>query len=354
MSGVPAGLKVIDVSRWQTVINWGVVKNNVDAAMIKIGGSDDGLYMDGYARRNLIEARSAGVPIGTYYFLGGFHTIAEEVKHILSLFNQLGGLKAGEPFALDWERRRPGFDEVGYLTGIVAGLASAGFPSPMIYMNLNYVRTQDWSNLVRRNCPLWVAAWGDNDAIPEAHEVPGSDEWPSWAMWQYSSTGNVAGINGRVDHNLFRGSVADFKRIALGDNLNIPGSPVVVPVALPSSDSASVYTIVRGDTLSGIAQRYGKKWQELYALNRDVISNPNKIYVGQKIRVWNMAGKSTSVNPQQPTATHSRTYTVQPGDNLSSIARKQGIPGWRPLYEANKHIIRDPNHIEPGWVLRLP
>src|SRR5690606_7625334 len=105
--------------------------------------------------------------------------------------------------------------EVGYLTGIVEGLSKRGFPAPMIYMNLNYVVTQDWSNLVTRGCPLWVAAWGDNDAIPEDREVPGSDEWPAWTMWQYTSNGNVAGINGRVDQNLFRGTLEDFKRIGL-------------------------------------------------------------------------------------------------------------------------------------------
>ena len=43
------------------------------------------------------------------------------------------------------------------------------------------------------------------------------------------------------------------------------------------------YTIQRGDTLSGIASKYGTTWQKLQAMNG--ISNPNLIYPGQRIRV---------------------------------------------------------------------
>lgn len=43
------------------------------------------------------------------------------------------------------------------------------------------------------------------------------------------------------------------------------------------------YTVKSGDTLSGIASKYGTTYQKLASLNG--ISNPNKIYVGQKIRV---------------------------------------------------------------------
>ena len=188
--------------------------------------------------------------------------------------------------------------------------------------------------------------------------MPGSDEWPKWSMWQYTSNGNVAGVNGRVDHNLFRGSIEEFKRIGLPRDLNVPGSPIVVPISLPPADSSTIYTIVRGDTLSKIAARHGKQWQQLYAINRDVIANPNKIYVGQKIRVWNTAQPVTPPQtvsaPPVPTTTHP-TYTVVSGDNLTSIARRHGLNGWRQLYEVNRAVIgNDPNLIKAGQVLRIP
>ncbi len=48
------------------------------------------------------------------------------------------------------------------------------------------------------------------------------------------------------------------------------------------------YVIQSGDTLSGIAQTfYGEAldFTGLFAANREVIKNPDKIYVGQKIRI---------------------------------------------------------------------
>lgn len=347
--------KVIDVSRWQGHINWPQVKQNVSMAMIKIGGSDDGFYMDGYAQRNLIEARSAGVAIGTYVFLGGVFSIQEEVQHIVNLFNQLGGLKAGEPFALDWEKRRQGLDEVGYLTGIVEGLTKRGFPPPLIYMNLNYVKTQDWNNLVRRNCGLWVAAWGDNDAVPEPHEVPPSDEWPFWVLWQYSSTGSVPGIAGRVDHNLLKGDISTFKKYGLNGNLNIPGSPTPVTQPLPGQGEYVEYKIQAGDTLFSIAARYKRTWQQLYALNRDRIANPSRIFTGNMLRVWKGGGTPPPQQPKPAPKPSGRVHVVENGENLSVIAARYGLSSWRTIYDMNRAIIGDnPNLIKPGWKLRLP
>jgi hypothetical protein len=51
-------------------------------------------------------------------------------------------------------------------------------------------------------------------------------------------------------------------------------------------------------------------------------------------------------------------YTVQQGDTLSGIAAAQAPlysgTGWQPIFEANRHIISDPNLIHAGTVLRLP
>lgn len=47
--------------------------------------------------------------------------------------------------------------------------------------------------------------------------------------------------------------------------------------------SETIYTVVKGDTLSGIATKYGTTYQKLAAYND--IANPNLIYVGQKIRI---------------------------------------------------------------------
>ena len=51
-----------------------------------------------------------------------------------------------------------------------------------------------------------------------------------------------------------------------------------------------------------------------------------------------------------------RTYTVQKGDSLSKIAKQVygDAKQWRKIAEANKDKIKNPDLIQPGWVLVIP
>ena len=54
------------------------------------------------------------------------------------------------------------------------------------------------------------------------------------------------------------------------------------------STGTRTYTVVSGDTLSAIAQRYyGKatRWPAIYEANRDKLSDPDKIFPGQVLRI---------------------------------------------------------------------
>ena len=58
-----------------------------------------------------------------------------------------------------------------------------------------------------------------------------------------------------------------------------------------------------------------------------------------------------------PTATPApRTYTVVKGDTLSHIAKQfyGDANKWKRIHEANKDLIKDPDRIFPGQVLKIP
>jgi len=119
-------------------------------------------------------------------------------------------------------------------------------------------------------------------------------------------------------------------------------APLPLAAAARAAAKTARYVVQPGDTLSGIAARFGLPggWQALYAVNRAVIGpDPNVIAAGTVLAV--------------PGATPPARYTVALGDTLSGIAVALGLPGgWQGLYAANKAVIGpDPNLIHAGTVL---
>ena len=50
-----------------------------------------------------------------------------------------------------------------------------------------------------------------------------------------------------------------------------------------------------------------------------------------------------------------QTYTVVSGDTLSKIAKHfYGKADWKPIFEANRDQLDDPDKIYPGQVLKIP
>lgn len=66
-----------------------------------------------------------------------------------------------------------------------------------------------------------------------------------------------------------------------GDNKTSSGGST--SAAQNTANGEQVYTVSSGDTLSGIARKYGTTYQKLASYNG--IANPNLIYVGQKIKI---------------------------------------------------------------------
>ncbi len=117
--------------------------------------------------------------------------------------------------------------------------------------------------------------------------------------------------------------------IYVGEVLQMPGES--------SGVEATEYTVKAGDTLWGIANKYGTTVSELVKLND--ISNPNVIYVGEVLQI---SGESSGVETTE--------YTVKAGDTLWGIAAKYGTTVSE-LVKLNG--ITNPNMIYVGKALYL-
>lgn len=112
----------------------------------------------------------------------------------------------------------------------------------------------------------------------------------------------------------------------------VPQEPEPTPAA-----GTSTYTVQPGDTLYGLAQRFGTTVNELAALNN--LSPDAMLMAGQVLTI-----PAGAANPPN-------VHIVQPGENLYRIALRYGIT-WQELAQLNG--ITDPTTLRVGQRLVLP
>jgi len=93
------------------------------------------------------------------------------------------------------------------------------------------------------------------------------------------------------------------------------------------------YTVRPGDTLSAIAERfYGNpgRWQWIYQANRSKISNPNSIYVGEKLTIpFRAPSGTTSYSPR-----HAKAPATVLTSSASKLSGNLSCSGLEALWEA--------------------
>jgi LysM repeat protein len=124
---------------------------------------------------------------------------------------------------------------------------------------------------------------------------------------------------------------ADPNRLRIGQLLSIGGSGSTSPATSGSGD----YVVRAGDTLSVIAARHGTTWEELYAINREVIgANPNVLRIGQRL-VISGAGPAASAAPDRASRGGERVADVQASAPAPATSNAYGLwdPHVRPVVQ---------------------
>lgn len=190
----------IDVSKWQGTINWAAAKNDIGFAILRAGYGQNNI--DETFKRNADECTRLGIPFGVYWFSYAYNVdrAKREAQYCIEAVKRY---KLDYPIAFDFE-----YDSVNYAAKhgvtITKQLASdmtrafceeiraAGY-TPVVYANPDYLSRYFDADIASRY-DIWLAQWPKNPDVNNPSR--------ECAMWQYSNSGSVSGINGRVDMNV--------------------------------------------------------------------------------------------------------------------------------------------------------
>lgn len=192
---MPFNAAVIDVSVYQGSIDWQQVKAaGIYAAVLRAGYGRYAKQEDARFAENYVNARAAGLPVGAYWFSYA-KTPEEAVLEAQVCLQVLAGRALQMPLYFDQEETSIPADSrtacaVAFLDYIRANSPYlAGY-----YTYTAYFASVDIPTIQAHADTLWLADY-------RAHY----DKTIPRDMHQYTSSGAVAGITGRVDcNNLFR------------------------------------------------------------------------------------------------------------------------------------------------------
>ena len=211
-----------DVSSWQGEVDWQAVKN--DGASFGITKISEGIdYKNPYASRAWDAMGNVGmVRIQYHYARPGRYSASEEAAWFLS--TMLPTENVGDCIALDLEydqRDNPFVNGAYYAKNWLEAVSDKMGFMPLLYCNGGIIgdASQRFANFpeLGKNVGLWLASW--QEVFPKA-----PPPWDTVALWQFTNSGRVPGIDGFVDLNIFNGTLEQLKKYGYGGPVADPPS----------------------------------------------------------------------------------------------------------------------------------
>lgn len=365
---------------------WGYARD--DFSVSQIGGYYNGYFVD-QATYSTQVANTIALNKRAHTYIYAQFTGNAQADQMLDYYLPKVQTPKGSIVALDVESGNPDLASVEHA---LQRVQDAGYTAVLYgYKNflINHLGSAGLQEIASQ-WPLWLAEYKDYQVTSE----PDYNYFPSCnnvQLFQFTSTYVSGGLDGNVDftgitENGYKGGDAQKPKtttpaittgkqlhqdthnytVKSGDtlsaiasrygmtvnalvmlngiknaNLIYPGQSLrvadsgqgsTVSQKATTTTTTSTYTVRYGDTLSGIASRYGTSTSTLASING--ISNPNWIYPGQVLK---LSGGSSI-----------RSYTVRSGDTLSGIASRLGT-SWTALKVKNG--LANANLIYPGQTL---
>ena len=193
----------IDVSHYQANIDWTkVAQQNISFAFVK--ASEGETLKDSLFLTNWNALKKEGIYRGAYHF---FRPSISATAQALHFIEQVDLEKGDLPPVLDIEVM-DGVSEERLISGLKKWLSIVENEyqiRPIIYTNLNYYQKHLAAHF--SDYPMWIARYSEHNPRLNGNQ--------KWQFWQYGDRGQIKGIDGFVDFNVFAGSIEELEAMTI-------------------------------------------------------------------------------------------------------------------------------------------
>lgn len=367
----------IDVSSYQpdTAAFFQTAKNQgAQGVVVKLTeGSEDGSnYINPRAAAQIHNALAVGLRVACYHF-ARYTSIPDaqnEARFFVKIAKQYG--MTSDTLMIDDAEVHSAADYNSATAAFLNEVKALGYANVGLYSMKSFFTGGTLNSHGFDNAKIWEAGYGITDlGIDNA------------AAWQWTDNGLGMSVDTSYD---FDGAFT----VGSPNSGTVPSTPIPAPnpVEHVGHPATGTYTVQSGDTLSSIADKFGTTYQVLAAING--IGDPNQIWPGQVLKVTGTASQESTYyvqagdtlsaiatkfgttvsnlvsinhisNPNviyvgqkiyvgEAAQGQSNAYTVQSGDTLSGIAAKFGTT-WQAL--SQKNGLANPNVIYVGQTLTI-
>ncbi len=234
-------MKGIDVSVHNGDIDWQKVKaDGIEFAILRAGYGKLASQKDQKFEQNYKNAKAVNFPVGAYWY--SYAMNENEARQEADVFlSVIKGKQFEMPVYFDLEEKKQfdlGKEKVSaIMRAFLEKVESAGYFTGL-YGSASSLTTHTADDIKSRYT-IWLAHWVNQTNYSSAY-----------AIWQYSSKGKVAGINGNVDLDI---GYKDFPTVIKAKGLNGYGKEEVLPnpLAPATEDGITVEVTVDGKKYCG-------------------------------------------------------------------------------------------------------
>ena len=277
--------KGIDVSEHQGIVDWGKV--STDFVILRAGYGREINQKDKQFDTNYKGCKDHSIPCGAYWYSYAL-TVEDAIKEAKTCLEVIKGKTFEYPIYFDVEESSQfnlGRERVSaIIKAFLEYVESAGYWVGL-YMSQHYLEnyvTED----IRKRFAVWVAQYNTSCTYSG-----------QYGIWQYGIAGNVKydtanvksvkGVKGECDCD---NCYIDYPSLIKNKGLNgFKKSPTPTGGSVSSAPKKdtnyNIYTVVKGDNLWNIAQKYlknGSRYTEIKKLNG---LTSDTIYPGDKLKI---------------------------------------------------------------------